>query len=132
MEQLKSLKQYCKEAKMRLKHGFWQNYQKNLSTEIDRAEKAGVAVSKVKEFYQMKVSEEIKYTDVDGEEFYLKVKKILSEEGEVSNAIGRLTDTEYYHSLSYEEQQTYNLKLSERYLKAVERYKKEKEISFNG
>ena len=43
-EDLKSLKQYCKEAKKRLKNGFWQNYHSNLKNELDRAEKAGVAV----------------------------------------------------------------------------------------
>ncbi len=131
MEQMKTLKQYCKEAKKRLKQGFWQDYHKNLDSEIDRAEKAGVAVSKVKEYYANKVSENIKRVDADGEEFYLKVKKILTEEGEIPNAIGRLTDMEYYSSLSYDEQQSYNLRLSEKYLKAVERFKKEKEIALH-
>ncbi len=131
MEQLKTLKQYCKEAKKRLKQGFWQDYHKNLSSEIDRAERAGVAVSKVKEYYQNKVSENIKRVDVDGEEFYQKVKNMLITEGEIPNALGRLTDKEYYQSLSYEEQQSYNLRLSEKYLKAVERFKKEREIALH-
>lgn len=130
-EQGKTLKQYCREAKKRLKQGFWQNYQKNLDSEIERAEKIGVKASKVKEYYANQVTESIKRTDTDGEEFYLKVKKLLIEEGEVANAIGRLTDSEYYSSLSYDEQQAYTLKLSEKYLKAVERFKKEKEIALN-
>ena len=82
-EELKSLKQYCKEAKKRLKNGFWQNYRKNLDDELDRAQKAGVAASKVKE---------------------------------------------YYSTLSYEEKQRYTLELSNKYLIAVERYRKEKAI----
>ena len=45
--------------------------------------------------------------------------------------LGRLTDKELYLTLSYEEQQRYNLELSEKYLKAVERYKKEKAILVN-
>ena len=53
---------------------------------------------------------------------------MLDNEGEVSNAIGRLTDKEYFNSLSYEERQRYTLSLSEKYVKAVERYKKEKEM----
>ena len=56
---------------------------------------------------------------------------MLDECGEVSNAIGRLTDKEYYSSLSYEEQQRYTLELSERYLKAVERYKREKSLGID-
>lgn len=126
----KTLKEYCREAKKRMKQGFWQNYNKNLTENIERAEQAGVASSKVKEYYSAKVSENIRHGESDGEEFYLKVKKLLDEEGEVANAIGRLTDKEYYQSLSYDEQQSYNLRLSEKYLKAVERYKKEKEMAF--
>ncbi|MBE7084327.1 MAG: hypothetical protein E7373_06990 [Clostridiales bacterium] len=127
-EQVKSLKQYCKEAKKRLKQGFWQNYHKNLTNEIARAEQNGISSSKIKEYYAIKVSGDIKNTKDEFDAFYVKVKKMLDEEGEVSNAIGRLTDKEYFETLSYEEKQRYSLILSEKYLKAVERYKKEKEI----
>ena len=115
---------------MRLKKGFWQNYKQTLDSELERAELSGIAVSKVKEYYSAKVSEDIKSGDSD-ESFYERVKKILLEEGEVSNAIGLLTDQKYYKTLSYEEQQRYNLSLSERYLKAVERFRKEKSINVN-
>ena len=54
--------------------------------------------------------------------------KLLDEEGEVSNAIGRLTDKEKFDAMSYTEKQRYTLTLSEKYLKAVERYKKERAI----
>ena len=128
MEQVKSLKQYCKEAKKRLKNGFWQNYRKTLDDELDRAQKAGVAASKVKEYYSTKAIEEIKRVDEDKEAFYQKVKKILDEEGEVPNAIGRLTDTDYFNTLTYEEKQRYTLELSNKYLTAIERYRKEKAI----
>ena len=127
----KSLKQYCREAKKRLKQGFWQNYSKDLSEGLERAEKAGVSTSKVKEYYQSRVVENLKSATEEKEDFYKKVKKLLDEEGEVPNAIGRLTDDEYFNSLSYEEKQRYTLSLSEKYLQAVERYRKEKEIAYN-
>ena len=129
VEERKTLKQYCKEAKNRLKTGFWQNYHQNLSKELTRAEEQGISKSMVQEYYSQKVVSDIKRQSDD--EFYLVVKKILDEEGEISGAIGRLTDWEYYKTLGYEEQQRYNLNLSERYLKAVERYKKEKTIGCN-
>lgn len=132
VEEGKSLKQYCKEAKKRLKRGFWQNYQKDLSENIERAEKAGISTSKVREYYAERVSENIKNKAEEKEEFYQKVKKLLSEEGEVSNAIGRLTDKEYFETLSYEEKQRYTLSLSEKYLEAVERYRKESSLEING
>lgn len=131
-QELKSLKQYCREAKKRLKSGFWQNYHKNLDEELARAELRGIASSKVKEYYAFKVSGDIKNTKDEFDAFYVKVKKLLDEEGEVSNAIGRLTDKEYFESLSYEDRQRYTLTLSEKYLKAVERYNKERALDING
>lgn len=128
----KSLKQYAREAKKRLKAGFWQNYQKNLSEGLERAEKAGISTSRVKEYYAERVSENVKSYVEEKEEFYKKVKKLLEEEGEVPNAIGRLTDAEYYKTLTYEEQQRYTLSLAEKYLQAVERFNREKAIDFKG
>lgn len=127
-EEQKTLKQYCREAKKRLKQGFWQSYRKSLDEELVKAERAGISASKVKEYYNQRVAGNIRRTDEESEEFYLRVKKILDEEGEISGVLGRLTDREYYSTLSYEEQQRYNLSLSEKYLKAVERYNKEKSL----
>lgn len=63
------------------------------------------------------------------DDFYLRVKAMLDEYGEVSDAIGRLTDAGYYNSLGYAEKQRYNLELSAKYLAALERYRREKEES---
>ena len=132
LEERKSLKQYCREAKKRLKKGFWQSYQKDLDEGIERAEKAGISTSKVREYYAERVSENIKNKKEEKEDFYQKVKKLLIEEGEVSNAIGRLTDKEYFNTLSYEEKQRSTLSLSEKYLEAVERFRKESALEING
>lgn len=126
----KTIKQYAKEAKLRLKSRFWQNYIATVREEMEKAQMVGVPVSKVKEYYEIKVNENIKNPDEKREEFYQKVKELLDNEGEVSNAIGRLTDRPYFDTLTYEEKQRYTLKLSEDYLKAVERYKKEKSMAF--
>ena len=53
---------------------------------------------------------------------------MLLKDGEVSDAIGRLTDKPYYESLSYEEKQRYTLSLSEKYLRALERFRREIEF----
>lgn len=124
----KTLKQYCKEAKKRLKNGFWQNYQKDLNEKLKRAEEQGISASKIKEYYSQKVANGIKNTQNEDEEFYQKVKALLDEFGEVSNALGRLTDREVFDKLSYEEKQRYTLELSEKYVKAVERYHTEKTL----
>lgn len=130
-EELKSLKQYCREAKKRLKSGFWAKYQEELKKEIQIAKESGVPESKVKEYFAYKVSNGIKDDTPDTEQnFYKRVKDILDAEGEVSDIIGRLTDHTYFQTLSYDERQRYTLSLSERYLKALDKYRKEKSLEY--
>ena len=38
----KTFKQYAKEAKNRMKTGFWKKYHENLEKEVARAEQAGI------------------------------------------------------------------------------------------
>jgi hypothetical protein len=121
--QTKNIKNVAKEAKQRLKQGFWQDYQQNLQGELARAKEEGLNESKVERYYAGKISGSIKGESDD--DFYLKVKELLLCEGEVSDAIGRLTDKEYFSSLSYDEKQRYTFNLSERYLKALEKFKRE-------
>lgn len=129
-EEIKSLKQYCREAKKRLKSGFWEKYRENLEKELEQAKTIGVPESKVREYFTYTVTNGIEEKKDSEQDFYIKVKTLLDSEGEVSNVIGRLTDKEYFDTLSYEEKQRYSLTLSERYLKALERYKKEKALEY--
>ena len=131
METQKSLKECCKEAKQRLKSGFWEKYKQGLEDELSRAEKEGISANCIKDYYSQKVSDSIRNNNTDEETFYKRVKDLLDSEGEVSDAIGRLTDKEYFGTLSYEEKQRYTLSLSERYIKAVERYRREKNLGIN-
>ncbi|MBD5631855.1 MAG: hypothetical protein HDP34_01310 [Clostridia bacterium] len=113
-------------AKKRLKSNFWADCKKNSEEAAVDAKIKGISEIKVKSRLNDKVKSEIKGEKQD--EFYLKVKELLDAEGEVSDAIGRLTDKELYESLSYEEKQRYNLQLSAKYLSALQKYKKEKEL----
>ena len=130
MSELKSIKQLAREAMKRLKSGFWQRYDLTLEEELLKAELMGVNKEKVKDYYVAVVTESIRSDTSEKEAFYQKVKAILDEEGEISNVIGRLTDKDEYEKLSYEEKQRYTMELSDKYLQALERYNKEKEISF--
>ena len=123
----KSFKSVAKEAKRRLKSGFWENCKDELSAELARARDAGVSESRACRYFTGKVSCTIRGGGED-DAFYARVKNMLLAEGEVSDAIGRLTDRAYYNSLSYEERQRYTLALSERYLKALERFCREREF----
>lgn len=123
---MESIKSIARQAKQRLKNNFWENCKTNIKQGELQAKSLGLNESKVKSYIGVKVQRQIKGSAPD--EFYLKVKAMLDECGEVSDAIGRLTDKAYYATLSYEAKQRYNLELSARYLAALERYRKEREL----
>lgn len=120
------IKVLARAAKKRLKNNFWDDCRKNFDEGATEAKLRGISEIKVKSTLTRRVKSEIKGEKED--EFYLRVKALLDSEGEVSDAIGRLTDKDYYEGLSYEEKQRYNLQLSARYLAALSRYRHEKEL----
>lgn len=121
-----SLREEARRAKRRIKTGFWTECQENIDLQKEKAREQGLNESKVGRFFAAQVTAQIEGKKED--EFYLKVKEMLLAEGEVSDAIGRLTDKEYYATLSYEEKQRYTLNLSEKYLRALERFREEYEF----
>ena len=121
-----TLREEARRAKRRIKTGFWAECQENMDEQKEKAREQGLNESKVGRFFAAQVTAQIEGKKED--EFYLKVKEMLLTEGEVSDAIGRLTDKEYYATLSYEEKQRYTLNLSEKYLRALERFRAEYEF----
>ena len=121
-----TLREEARKAKLRIKSGFWAETDAERERKIEKARERGLNESKAGRYFTAQVSAQIEGKKED--EFYLRVKKILLSEGEVSNAIGRLTDKELYATLSYEEKQRYNLALSEKYLRALERFRAECEF----
>ena len=113
-------------AKKRMKSNFWADCKKNADEHTVAALNNGVSEMRIKNSIAERVQSEVRGRRED--EFYLKVKALLDSEGEVSDAIGRLTDREYYDKLSYEDQQRYTLTLSSKYLQALEKYRKEKAL----
>lgn len=127
----KTLKDYAKEAKRRLKNGFWENYKSNICEKTEKAASEGISASKVVEYYKGKTVTEISTDEkVAGEEeFYEKVKRVLDEYGETTDVLKKIMDEEYFKSLPYDKRQKYLLELSSKYVTALERYKKEKTLS---
>lgn len=124
---VKDLKQLAKEAKTRMKNGFWKNFGKDVQRSAELMKGDGMNASKIVEYYENKSTA----AKNGGDEFYERVKELLLSEGEVSDAIGRLTDKELYNSLSYEGKQKYILELSEKYRRAVARFKREQMLEKN-
>ena len=122
----KTFKALARQAKERVKTGFWQECKEDLDERMEKVKELGLNESKAGRYFKQQVSKSLLGEKED--EFYLKVKDMLLREGEVSDAIGRLTDKAYYDGLSYEEKQRYTLSLSEKYLRALERFRREYEF----
>ena len=120
----KSLRTIARQAKCRMKENFWESYKKEQEEKVKIAEANGVSTQEAERFFAQEMEKKIR-GDNQVDEFYEKVKIMLIQEGEVSDAIGRLTDYTLYETLSYTEKQRYTLELSQRYLRALERFKKE-------
>ena len=125
--QSRTLREEARRAKNRIKSGFWAECKEDMTEQMERAREHGLNESRAGQYFKTQV--EAKIADQKEDEFYLCVKRMLLTEGEVSDAIGRLTDKAYYETLSYEEKQRYTLSLSERYLRALERFRAECEFA---
>ena len=125
-ENKRTLREEARKAKNRIKSGFWSDCKKDMAGQMEKAREQGLNESKAGRYFTAQVTAKIEGKKED--DFYLRVKEMLLSEGEVSDAIGRLTDKEYYATLSYEEKQRYTLSLSERYLRALERFRRECEF----
>ena len=125
-ENSRTLREEARLAKRRMKSGFWSECKEDISEKKEKAREQGLNESKAGRFFKTQVEAKIEGRKEDA--FYLRVKEMLLSQGEVSDAIGRLTDNEYYNTLSYEEKQRYTLTLSEKYLRALERFRAECEF----
>ncbi|MBO7377861.1 MAG: hypothetical protein J6U35_03190 [Clostridia bacterium] len=123
-----SYKEMAKEAKQRMKSGYWKDFDRELNEKVDAASLDGTNPSKVADYYVNKTIGAVNGKHPLSDEFYLKVCRFLDEYGEAGDAIGRLIDHEVYDGLNYEQKQRYVLELSGKYLEALERYRKEKEF----
>ncbi len=120
----RSLRMIARQAKQRMKENFWESYRAEQKEKIELARKNGVNTKDAERFFAMEMERKIRGEEVI-DPFYERVKALLLSEGEVSDAIGRLTDYALYETLSYTEKQRYTLDLSQKYLRALERFKRE-------
>ncbi len=127
--QTKSIKSAAKEAKMRLKSRFWQDYKRDLDEGVKIAKEEGIGESGVKTYFKNKVVKNVKGTSEEEEKFYLQVKEMLDKKGcRPSDALDLLMNKREFLSLAYEERERYLFRLSEKYLSACMRYDEEKKV----
>ncbi len=120
----RSLRAAARQAKQRIKENFWESYRVEQAEKRRIAKQNGMSAQDADRYFAQEMEKKIRGEE-DVDEFYEKVKALLLTEGEVSDAIGRLTDRALYEKLSYTEKQRYTLELSERYLRALKRFKQE-------
>lgn len=123
-----NIKLLAKDAKKRLKSGFWEEHKDKIVQIKDKAKSEGIESSKIVKYYQTRVICNVKPKKDDAELFYTKVKSILDSVGEVSDIIGRLIDQDTYCALAYDAKQRYVMELSDKYRVALNRYKKENHL----
>ena len=75
--QAKSIKSAAKEAKMRLKSRFWQDYKRDLDSSVKIAKEEGIGESGVKTYFKNRVVKNVRGTSAEEEAFYVKVKEML-------------------------------------------------------
>ena len=106
-EKGRTLREEARLAKSMMKSGFWKECEADFSVKKEKAREHGLNESKAGRIIKTQVEAQIEGKRED--DFYLRVKEMLLSEGEVSDAIGRLTDRAYYDTLSYAEKQRYTL-----------------------
>ena len=122
-----SMKQLAKEAKARMKSGFWKN------VKLQRQDAVGAAVSSgrnadtvIKDYSQMLKAKIYRDLSDEDELFYLKVCELLESQEVITNPLGRLADEEVLATLTNEAKQYYMLEISHKYKKMKERFERER------
>lgn len=121
---MSTFKEYARQAKERMKNGFWENAKQRLQHEREVAATTGVNQCKLNEEHRRRIEKQI--YDYDGfceeQEFYAKVVDIITGEEVVTNPIMRLADEQYMAKLSPADKQVYISKVAAKYRAAVDKY----------
>ncbi len=135
---MSSFKHYAKQAKQRLKNDFWDKVKEERDFYQILAKKDIVAAEGLLVKQKQQLKEKIYNTNFESdEEFYLKVKQLLSANDVIVNPIGieklqlevyeYLADKSILTNMTESQKQAYLLKLSRRYQQAVEKFNSETE-----
>ena len=125
-----SLLELAKNAKKRMKQGYWADIIEARKNDIDVAVKHGVSESNVKSYYKNRVLRDffVRRERIEREErLYKKVVEIMNADEIVYDPLARLVEHEYHDVLDDDNKLAYILNLSSKYLKLRERYFEEKE-----
>lgn len=125
-----TIKEYAKEAKTRLKNGFWDDVniqrQNDVAVAANQGKSTDVIMSEYREVLKRKIFE----TETKEDELlYKKVCELLSQNRVIINPIGELADKNKMKNMSESEKQHYIFELSNKFKQMKERYYRETGIS---
>ena len=128
-----TIKEYAKEAKARLKSGFWEEViakrAQDVKTAVNQGKNSDVVFCEYREVLKRKLF------DGDSEEdeiFYKKVCELLSGDKVVINPIGELADKQKMQEMNESSRQQYIFELSKKFKKMKDRFYSEREINCHG
>ena len=120
-----TFKKFARQAKERMKSGFWEQTRLRLETEKQVAVTKGLDCNAVRQ-QQHRQLERLIY-DSEGynreQQFQRKVEEILTSKQTVANPISLLADKQYMSTLNAYQRQTYLMKLSAKYQKKKKKYR---------
>ena len=125
----------AKEARKRLRQGFWDDIIVERKNVIENAMKKGQDVKSIKDYYKKKIENKIKETYktnslTEEDLMYKKVCSIMESQEVLLNPLSKLIDHNVYDKLSENAKQVYILKLSEQYVQMKQRYDSEHRKDF--
>ena len=125
-----TLKDYAKEAKARMKSGFWQEIKEQRKRDVEFAASQGKNTDVVFKEYREILTRKIYENTTDEDELlYQKVCELLSQNKVITNPIGLLADEQKMSEMSGQAKQNYIFELSKKFKEMKDRYYKEKHLS---
>lgn len=130
---MSNFKSIAKEAKNRLKNGFWDKVEEEKIKAIEVAKQSGKNVVQAESTFMKNLANKIKNDAIgiplsEDEVFYQKVCKIMEADEVITNPLSHLIDHSVYDNLGERGKQSYILKLSGRFAEMKRKYKKEHDI----
>ena len=125
-----SFKFYAKEARERLKTGFWEKQNQHWDNMTREAELQGKNVDADVRYEQRELEKKLYNRDAydADEKFYAKVYEMMEGEEIVTNPIQVLCDMENINELPINQRTQRTLEISNKYQEMMKRYYKEKNI----
>lgn len=125
-----TLKDYAKEAKARMKSGFWEEVKEQRQRDVQMAAQQGKNTDVVFKEYREVLTRRIFENETEEDEIlYQKVCELLSQNHVVTNPIGMLADKQKMSEMTEHAKQHYIFELSKKFKQMKERYFKERQLA---